>query len=106
MHSLEHLGVPAHPEVVIGAPDRHAFFRRTSVGTRELLREPVDVVEIPVRLVLVLLLKLGIVETLIVEPTIERCGAVSAWGCSGNGIRRVGPKRRSKIRADCCIDRE
>jgi len=56
VHGLQNLRIAAHAEIVIRAPDRHTLLLRGGVGPREFLGQPVDVVEVAVRLVLVLLL--------------------------------------------------
>lgn len=67
MHSLQDLLISSHSEVIVGAPYSHTLVLLVLVGLRKLLGQTIDIVEIPVRLVLALLLKLGIVETLVIE---------------------------------------
>lgn len=82
MHSLEHMWVAAHAQVVVGAPHRHLVLGRFLVRTRKLLGQTVNVVEVSVRLVLVLLLKLILVEAFVVE--------IGALGSSrGSKVRRL-----------------
>lgn len=89
VHGIQNLLVASHAEVVIGAPDSHTLFGRRSVGTRELLGETVDVVEIAVRLVLVLLLKLRIVKALVIVRLVGRRIGGTAEGGLGSGGRRA-----------------
>jgi hypothetical protein len=77
MHRLQDERVTSHAKVIIGAPDCNLVFSRFLVGARKLFSQPIDVVEITVRLVLVLLVQFIVVEPLIVE---------SGCGCSGRNI--------------------
>ena len=67
MHGLQNLGIPAHAEIVVGTPDGDFLVLVVLVGAGELLGETVDVVEVAVGLVLVLLVQLGLVESLVIE---------------------------------------
>jgi len=67
VHGLQDFWVSAHAEVVVGAPDGDALILVGHVSAGKLFGETIDVVEIAVGLVLVLLVELGIVESLVVE---------------------------------------
>jgi hypothetical protein len=67
VHSLQNLGVSAHAEIVVGTPDGDFLVLVVLVSAGELLRETVDVIEVTVGLVLVLLVQLGLVESLVIE---------------------------------------
>jgi hypothetical protein len=67
MHSLQDLRVPAHTKVIIGAPHGDSLILVGHVSAGELFGETIDVVEVAVGLILMLLVKLGIVESLVVE---------------------------------------
>jgi hypothetical protein len=61
------LWIAAHAEIVVGAPYSHTLVGVLGVSFREFLGQAVDIVEVAVRLVLVLLVKLGFVETFIIK---------------------------------------
>jgi hypothetical protein len=67
VHSLQNLGVSAHAQIVVGTPDGDFLILVILVSAGELLGETVDVVEVAVGLVLVLLVQLGLVESLVIE---------------------------------------
>jgi len=67
MHSFQNLGVSAHAEIVIGTPDGDFLVLVVLMSAGKLLGETVDVVEVAVGLVLVLLVQLGLVESLVIE---------------------------------------
>ena len=67
MHRLQHLPVTAHAQVVVGAPHRHFLLWRRHVRAGEFLCQPIDVVEVAVRLIAVLLIQLALIERFIVE---------------------------------------
>jgi hypothetical protein len=67
MHSLQDLRVSAHAKVIIGAPHGDSLILVGHVSAGKLFGETVDVVEVAVGLILVLLVKLRIVESLVVE---------------------------------------
>ena len=67
MHSLQNLGVSAHAEIVVGTPDGDFLVLVVLMSAGKLLGETVDVVEVAVGLVLVLLVQLGLVESLVIE---------------------------------------
>ena len=69
LHGLKHNRVVTHAEVVVGTPNFDLILAVTGVGDGELVGETVNVVEVTVRGVLVLLLKLGGVELLVVETS-------------------------------------
>jgi len=66
LHGLDHDRVLGHAQVIVRAPDSDLVLGPGSVGARELLGQPVDVVEEAVGLVLMLLVELGLVGSLIV----------------------------------------
>lgn len=89
MHGLQNLWVASHSEVVVGAPNSDSLIHLRHVRARELLRESINVVEVPVGLVLVLLLQLGIVEAFIVEYStfmLCTCRGVGLDGVDGTGV--------------------
>jgi hypothetical protein len=67
MHSLQNLGVSAHAEIVVGTPDGDFLVLVVLVSAGKLLGKAVDVVEVAVGFVLVLLVQLGLVESLVIE---------------------------------------
>ena len=67
MHGLQNLGVSTHTQVIVRAPDRNPLIAGCHVGLWKLLGEAVDVIEIPVRFVLVFLFEFGIVESFVVK---------------------------------------
>lgn len=80
MHSLQHLWVASHAEIIIGTPHGDPLTLVCHVGLRKLLCETIDVIEIAIRFVLMLLLDFRIVETIVVE-----FGSIVAG--NGNGSR-------------------
>lgn len=99
VHRLQHLRIAAHAQIVVRAPDRHALLRGGRVGPRKLLGEPVDVVEVAVRFVLVLLLQFAVVERTIIKWRTDRrtrsWSADRGFGGSGGRGNRVGQSRTS-----------
>ena len=67
MHRLQHLWVSTHAEVIIRTPDGDTLVPGRHMGLGEFFSKPVDIVEIAVRFVFVLFLKLGIVEAFVIE---------------------------------------
>lgn len=97
VHFVEDLFVFTHSEIVIGAPDSDPFFLVGHVGSWELLCQPVNVVEVTVRLVLVFLVKLGIVEGVVIE-----FGNVRSRGFRArNGIVGLDVARARLLGEDC-----
>lgn len=91
VHLAQDIGVAAHAQVVIGAPDGDPLLLAGHVGAGELLGQAVDVVEVAVGLVLVLLLELGIVVGLVVELCVGVDGVDGrSGGMTGNSVRDMG----------------
>jgi hypothetical protein len=67
LHGFKYGGVVSHSKIIVGTPDLHLGLSVRGMGDREFGREPVDGVEVTVRLVVVLLLQFIGVELLIVE---------------------------------------
>ena len=67
VHTLQHMRVTTHTEIVIGTPDGHSVLRGGHMCPRKLLGQTVDIVEVAVGLVLELFVQLASVEALIVE---------------------------------------
>lgn len=89
MHGLQNLWVSTHAEVVIGTPDGYTLIPGGHMGLGKLLSETIDVVEVPVGLVLVLLVKLRIVESFVVKLRGRRsCRCRSGRRSVLNDIRR------------------
>lgn len=87
VHRLQHLGVAAHAEVVVGAPYGDLLVLGFLVGAREFLGQAIDIVEVAVRLVLVLLVQLILIESLIVEFLgVRSSGLSSIEGLGGGGL--------------------
>jgi hypothetical protein len=85
MHGLQDLGVPAHAKIVIGTPDGDFLVLVVLMSAGELLSETVDVIEVAVGLVLVLLVQLGLVESLVIE-----LGSLVLDRTDGFDLLRVG----------------
>jgi hypothetical protein len=85
VHPAQDVGVAAHAEIVVGAPDGDALVLVGHVGAGELLGQAVDVVEVAVGLVLVLLVELGIVVGLVVELCVGVDGVDSRGGSGVTG---------------------
>jgi hypothetical protein len=95
LHGLENDGIATHTKVVVGTPHFHFILGVTSVGNRELGCEPVDVVKVAVRGVLVLLVELAHVELVVVELVLGfghlGCrGSRSSSGLGGGGSGMEG----------------
>ena len=67
MHGLQDMPISAHPEVIVGAPDRDSLLLCRHMSTRKFFGKAIDVVEVPVRLVLVLLVEFVVVEMFVVK---------------------------------------
>lgn len=87
VHLLQDLGVAAHAEVVVSAPNGDTLLLVGHVGAGKLLGQAVDVVEVAVGLVLVLLIELRGIKGVVVE-----LGEVGGGGA--RGILAMGGHRR------------
>jgi hypothetical protein len=79
MHSLQNIWVLSHAKIIIGTPDRNSLILVRHVGLGKFLGQPIDVIEVAVGLILVLLVKFGIVESLVVEFGSRAVGWLADW---------------------------
>jgi hypothetical protein len=100
MHLLQNMLVTTHSQVVIGAPYDDFVLFVGHMSSRKLLSQAIDVVKVAVRLVLVLLIKFRLVESLIIEFGWR-------WRIWRSGSDRIGLFRIRKsgsinLRNVCC----
>lgn len=67
LHGIQDHSVLAHTQVIVTTPNVHLILGVPRVRHRELGSQPIDVVKVTVRLVLVFLLQLGLVESAILK---------------------------------------
>src|SRR5579862_3480566 len=67
MHSLQDLRIAAHSEIIIGAPHSDTLINVRHMRLGKFFGQAIDIVEVAVGLILVLLIKLGIIEGLVVK---------------------------------------
>lgn len=91
VHGVQNDGVPSHAEVIVRAPNGHLVLLVGRVGDGELFGESVDVVEVPVRLVLVLLVERGLVVLLVIELTWR-------WRSTTSNVVLLEAERASRAR--------
>ena len=103
MHRLEYLWVATHAKVVVGAPYGNLLVGRFFVGAREVLRQAIDVVEVPVRFILVFFVELIVVKSFVVERSCL-CGrrSCSIGRLAGGGLEGCVGERNGAYAALAC----